>query len=179
MARGDYGFAFKRTSMKQLLSVSVIFWTLSSPVQAQCPGPGCPAILDIVDSASASGNFTTLAAALNAAGLAETLKGDGPFTIFAPTDAAFAALPSGTIEALLNPENKDQLVAILAYHILPGNVRPEDLTEVMVAATVNGASVMITLEGGPRVNGASISEPGIEATNGIIYSIDTVLLPPM
>jgi uncharacterized surface protein with fasciclin (FAS1) repeats len=133
---------------------------------------------DIVDTAVAAGSFTTLAAALEAAGLVETLKGEGPFTVFAPTDAAFAALPAGTVETLLLPENKDQLVAILTYHVVPGAVMSTDLTEGMTATTVNGADVTITLEGGPKINGAVISSPDVAASNGVIHVIDSVILPP-
>ena len=134
---------------------------------------------DIVDTAVAAGNFTTLAAALTAAGLVETLKGPGPFTVFAPTDAAFAALPAGTVEDLLKPENKDKLIAILTYHVVPGAVMSKDLTEGMMAKTVNGAEVTITLEGGAKVNGAVISTADIVASNGVIHVIDSVILPPM
>ncbi|MFN4204583.1 MAG: fasciclin domain-containing protein [Tabrizicola sp.] len=134
---------------------------------------------DIVDTAVAAGSFNTLAAALTAAGLVETLKGEGPFTVFAPTDAAFAALPAGTVEDLLKPENKDKLVAILTYHVVAGKVMSTDLTEGMKAATVNGAEVTITLEGGAKVNGAVISAADIEASNGVIHVIDSVILPPM
>jgi uncharacterized surface protein with fasciclin (FAS1) repeats len=133
---------------------------------------------DIVDTAVAAGSFTTLAAALEAAGLVETLKGEGPFTVFAPTDAAFAALPAGTVEDLLKPENKDQLTAILTYHVVPGKVMSTDLTEGMTAATVQGGDVTITLEGGPKINGAVISGPDVEASNGVIHVIDSVILPP-
>ena len=133
---------------------------------------------DIVDTAVAAGNFNTLAAALTAAGLVETLKGEGPFTVFAPTDAAFAALPAGTVEDLLKPENKDKLTAILTYHVVPGKVMSTDLTEGMKAATVNGKEVTITLEGGPKVNGAVISTPDVAASNGVIHVIDSVILPP-
>ncbi|NBE09668.1 fasciclin domain-containing protein [Paragemmobacter ruber] len=133
---------------------------------------------DIVDTAVANGNFTTLAAALEAAGLVETLKGEGPFTVFAPTDAAFAALPAGTVEELLKPENKDQLTAILTYHVVPGAVMSSDLTEGMTATTVNGKDITITLEGGPKVNGAVISTPDVAASNGVIHVIDSVILPP-
>lgn len=133
---------------------------------------------DIVDTAVAAGNFTTLAAALTAAGLVETLKGEGPFSVFAPTDAAFAALPAGTVEDLLKPENKDKLVAILTYHVVPGKVMSTDLTEGMKAATVNGAEVTITLDGGAKVNGAVISTADIAASNGVIHVIDSVILPP-
>jgi uncharacterized surface protein with fasciclin (FAS1) repeats len=134
---------------------------------------------DIVDTAVAAGSFNTLAAALTAAGLVETLKGEGPFTVFAPTDAAFAALPAGTVEDLLKPENKDKLVAILTYHVVPGKVMSTDLTEGMKAATVNGAEVTITLDGGAKVNGAVISSADVEASNGVIHVIDSVILPPM
>lgn len=135
--------------------------------------------MDIVDTAVAAGNFTTLAAALTAAGLVETLKGEGPFTVFAPTDAAFAALPAGTVEDLLKPENKDKLIAILTYHVIAGKVMSTDLTEGMMAKTVNGAEVTITLDGGVKVNGAVISTADIVATNGVIHVIDSVILPPM
>lgn len=141
--------------------------------------PAFAADKDIVDTAVAAGNFTTLAAALTAAGLVDTLKGPGPFTVFAPTDAAFAALPAGTVEDLLKPENKDKLVAILTYHVIAGKVMSTDLTEGMKAATVNGAEVTITLDGGAKVNGAVISTADIEATNGVIHVIDSVILPPM
>lgn len=135
--------------------------------------------MDIVDTAVGAGTFTTLVAAVEAAGLVETLKGEGPFTVFAPTDEAFAALPEGTVESLLLPENKDQLTAILTYHVVPGKVMSTDLTEGMTAATVNSADVTITLDGGPKVNGAAITTADIEATNGVIHVIDTVIMPPM
>jgi uncharacterized surface protein with fasciclin (FAS1) repeats len=135
--------------------------------------------MDIVDTAVANGSFTTLATALTAAGLVETLKGEGPFTVFAPTDAAFAALPAGTVEDLLKPENKEQLIAVLTYHVVPGAVMSTDLTEGMTATTVNGKDITITLEGGPKVNGAVISAPDVAASNGVIHVIDSVILPPM
>jgi uncharacterized surface protein with fasciclin (FAS1) repeats len=134
---------------------------------------------DIVDTAVAAGSFNTLAAALTAAGLVDTLKGEGPFTVFAPTDAAFAALPAGTVEDLLKPENKDKLVAVLTYHVVAGKVMSTDLTEGMTAATVQGANITITLEGGAKVNGAVISAADVEASNGVIHVIDSVILPPM
>ena len=134
--------------------------------------------MDIVDTAVGAGTFNTLAAALTAAGLVETLKGPGPFTVFAPTDDAFAALPAGTVEDLLKPENKDKLIAVLTYHVVPGAVMSTDLTEGMMAATVNGAEVTITLEGGAKVNGANITTADIKATNGVIHVIDAVILPP-
>lgn len=134
---------------------------------------------DIVDTAVAAGSFTTLVAAVQAAGLVDTLKGEGPFTVFAPTDAAFAALPAGTVEDLLKPENKDKLIAVLTYHVIPGKVMSTDLSEGLKAATVQGSEVTITLEGGAKVNGAVISTADIGATNGVIHVIDSVILPPM
>jgi len=132
---------------------------------------------DIVDTAVAAGSFSTLVAAVEAAGLVETLKGEGPFTVFAPTDDAFAALPEGTVEDLLKPENKDQLAAVLTYHVVPGKVMSTDLSEGLMATTVQGQDVTITLEGGPKVDGAMISAADIEATNGVIHVIDAVILP--
>lgn len=132
---------------------------------------------DIVDTAVGAGNFNTLVAAVEAAGLVDTLKGEGPFTVFAPTDAAFEALPEGTVENLLKPENKDKLVSILTYHVVSGKVMSGDLSEGMEAATVQGDNIMITLEGGPKINGAMISAPDIEASNGVIHVIDAVIMP--
>ena len=134
---------------------------------------------DIVDTAVAAGSFNTLAAALTAAGLVETLKGEGPFTVFAPTDAAFAALPAGTVEDLLKPENKDKLTAILTYHVVAGKVMSTDLTNDMKAATVNGAEVTIMTEGGVKVNDANVTTADIEASNGVIHVIDKVITPAM
>ena len=152
---------------------------LAMTAVAALSAPAFAAEMDIVDTAVAAGSFTTLVAAVEAAGLVETLKGAGPFTVFAPTDAAFAALPAGTVEDLLKPENKDKLTAILTYHVVPGKVMSTDLTEGMMAKTVNGADVTITLDGGAKVNGAAISTADIEATNGVIHVIDAVILPPM
>lgn len=134
---------------------------------------------DIVDTAVGAGSFATLVAAVQAAGLVDTLKGEGPFTVFAPTDAAFAALPAGTVEDLLKPENKDKLTAILTYHVVPGKVMSTDLSEGLMAATVQGGEVTITLEGGAKVDGAMISAADIEASNGVIHVIDAVILPKM
>ena len=132
---------------------------------------------DIVDTAVNAGSFETLVAAVQAAGLVETLKGDGPFTVFAPTDEAFAALPEGTVEDLLKPENKDQLTAILTYHVVPGKVMSTDLSNNMMAATVNGADVTIMTEDGVTVNDASVVSADIVASNGVIHVIDQVILP--
>jgi len=133
--------------------------------------------MDIVDTAVGAGTFTTLVAAVQAAGLVETLKGDGPFTVFAPTDEAFAALPEGTVEDLLKPENKDKLTAILTYHVVPGKVMSTDLSNDMKAATVEGSEVTIMTEGGVMVNGANVTAADIEASNGVIHVIDAVILP--
>lgn len=132
---------------------------------------------DIVDTAVANGSFTTLVAAVQAADLVETLKGDGPFTVFAPTDEAFAALPEGTVETLLLPENKDQLVAILTYHVVPGKVMSTDLSDDMEAPTVNGETVTIDLDNGVMVEAATVTAADIETSNGVIHVIDTVILP--
>ncbi|MFP1645907.1 fasciclin domain-containing protein [Pontitalea aquivivens] len=132
---------------------------------------------DIVDTAVAAGGFTTLVAAVQAAGLVDTLKGEGPFTVFAPTDDAFAALPAGTVEDLLKPENKDKLTAVLTYHVVPGKVMSGDLANGMKAATVQGAEVTIMTEGGVKVDAANVTTADIEASNGVIHVIDAVILP--
>lgn len=132
--------------------------------------------MDIVDTAVDAGTFTTLVAAVQAAGLVDTLKGDGPFTVFAPTDDAFAALPEGTVEALL--ADPEALAAILTYHVIAGKVMSGDLSNNMMAATVNGASVTIMTEGGVMVNDANVVAADIEASNGVIHVIDKVILPP-
>ncbi len=131
---------------------------------------------DIVDTATEAGNFTTLLAAAEAAGLVETLKGEGPYTVFAPTDEAFAALPEGTVEGLL--EDTEALTAILTYHVVPGKVMSTDLTDGMMADTVNGAQVEIMTEGGVTVGGANVTTADIEASNGVIHVIDAVIMPP-
>ena len=135
------------------------------------------ATMDIVDTAVANGSFTTLVAAVQAAGLVDTLKGEGPFTVFAPTDAAFAALPAGTVESLLG--DIPTLTGILTYHVIPGAVMAADLTEGMTATTVNGQNVTFTLDGGPRINGANIIMTDVHATNGVIHVIDAVIMPQM
>lgn len=132
---------------------------------------------DIVDTAAAAGSFETLVAAVQAAELVDTLKGEGPFTVFAPTDEAFAALPEGTVESLLKPENKDQLVAVLTYHVVPGKVMSGDLSDDMTAATVQGGEVTIDLDSGVMVNDANVVQADIETKNGVIHVIDKVILP--
>ncbi|WP_425074243.1 fasciclin domain-containing protein [Sagittula sp. S175] len=134
---------------------------------------------DIVDTATEAGSFETLLAAATAAGLVDTLKGDGPFTVFAPTDAAFAALPEGTVDDLLKPENKDKLTEILTYHVVPGKVMSTDLTDDMKAATVEGEEITIDLDNGVMVNDATVTQADIEASNGVIHVIDKVIMPSM
>ncbi|MEM1288423.1 MAG: fasciclin domain-containing protein [Pseudomonadota bacterium] len=132
---------------------------------------------DIVDTAVGAGSFNTLVAAVQAAGLVDTLKGEGPFTVFAPTDDAFAALPEGTVESLLLEENRDQLVSILTYHVVPGKVMSGDLSGEMMVATVEGTEVTIDATSGVMVDGANVVTADIEASNGVIHVIDAVILP--
>ncbi|WP_413717601.1 fasciclin domain-containing protein [Silicimonas sp. MF1-12-2] len=132
---------------------------------------------DIVDTAVDAGTFSTLVAAVEAAGLVDTLKGEGPFTVFAPTDEAFAALPEGTVENLLKPENIDQLTAILTYHVVPGKVMSTDLADDMMATTVQGSDVKIDLDNGVMVQDATVTAADIEASNGVIHVINKVILP--
>ncbi len=134
---------------------------------------------DIVDTAVAAGQFNTLAAALKAADLVETLKGKGPFTVFAPTDEAFAKLPAGTVEDLLKPENKEKLKAILLYHVVSGKVKAKDVAKLngKTATTVQGGTVAIDTTSGVKVNTATVVKADVKAKNGIIHVIDTVLIP--
>jgi transforming growth factor-beta-induced protein len=133
---------------------------------------------DIVETAVANGSFKTLAAALGAAGLVETLKGAGPFTVFAPTDAAFAKLPAGTVEDLLKPENKAKLAGILTYHVVGGKVGAADVMKMTSAKTVQGQSAQIEVkEGKVRVDGALVTSADIACSNGVIHVIDSVILP--
>jgi uncharacterized surface protein with fasciclin (FAS1) repeats len=134
---------------------------------------------DIVDTAVANGQFKTLATALNAAGLVNTLKGPGPFTVFAPTDDAFAKLPPGTLDDLLKPENKGKLAAILTYHVVPGAVTSRQVTNLKEAKTVNGSMLQVSARDGKvMINNADVVKPDIETSNGVIHVIDAVLLPP-
>jgi uncharacterized surface protein with fasciclin (FAS1) repeats len=133
---------------------------------------------DIIDVAVSAGQFNTLATALDAADLVSTLKGDGPFTVFAPTDEAFAKLPEGTVESLLEPENRDQLVSILTYHVVPGKVMAADVVKLKEATTVNGENISIKSEGGNvQINEATVVAADVEASNGVIHVIDKVILP--
>ena len=135
--------------------------------------------VDIVDTAVGAGTFTTLVAAVQAADLVEVLKSDGPFTVFAPTDEAFAALPAGTVETLLLPENKDQLIAILTYHVIPGKTMSGDIAgQTLEVASVEGEDLTINASNGSvMVEEATVIQADIEASNGVIHVIDTVILP--
>jgi len=133
---------------------------------------------DIVDNAVQSKDHTTLVAAVTAAGLGETLKGDGPFTVFAPTNAAFAKLPEGTVDTLVMPENKEKLTGILTYHVVPGKYLSKDLTDGMTMTTVNGQTLTVSMKDGKwYVNDAMIEIPDVVSSNGVTYVIDTVLMP--
>ncbi|WP_323783622.1 fasciclin domain-containing protein [Thalassovita sp.] len=162
--------------LRQKLKAATIALTLAAaPLAAFADGHGAKA--DIVDTAVAAGEFNTLAAALTAAGLVDVLKGDGPFTVFAPTDAAFAALPAGTVEDLLKPENKDKLTAILTYHVVPGKVMSTDLSDGMMAGTVQGSEISVKLGDAVMIDDAKVISADIETSNGLIHVIDKVLLP--
>ncbi|MGA0395232.1 MAG: fasciclin domain-containing protein [Rhodospirillales bacterium] len=134
---------------------------------------------DIVDTAASAGSFKTLVTAVKAADLVKTLKSSGPFTVFAPTDEAFAKLPKGTLENLLRPENKAKLAAILTYHVIPGKVMAADISGKMLkVATVQGAEISVNATSGVKINDASVVTADVGASNGVIHVIDTVILPP-
>jgi uncharacterized surface protein with fasciclin (FAS1) repeats len=154
----------------KLIAVVAMVLGLANAVSAQGK--------DVVDTAVAAGQFKTLAAALQAAGLVDTLKGKGPFTVFAPTDAAFAKLPKGTVEELLKPENKAKLTAILTYHVVAGKVMAADVVKVKDAKTVQGGSIKVNAGGGKvMVDGATVVKTDIGASNGVIHVVDSVLMP--
>jgi uncharacterized surface protein with fasciclin (FAS1) repeats len=149
------------------------FLALSAPAMA--------AEMDIVDTASGADNFKTLVAAVKAAGLVETLKGAGPFTVLAPTDEAFAKLPEGTVESLLKPENKDKLIAILTYHVIAGKAMAADVVKLdgKSVKTVEGGMVKVTVDGSDvKVDNAKVIKADIACSNGVIHAIDTVIMPP-
>ncbi len=156
---------FRRTFMGAAAAIA-----LAMPLKAQAA--------DIVDTAVSAGSFTTLVAAVQAAGLVDTLKSDGPFTVFAPTDEAFAALPEGTVETLLLPENKDQLVEILTYHVVPAKVMSGDIAGKRAKVlTVQGDRLSVNAKRGVKVNDAEVVQADIEASNGVIHVVDAVILP--
>lgn len=152
---------------------ALVFLFASPALVATPPAPNAKA--DIVDTAVAAGSFKTLVAALNAAGLTETLKGKGPFTVFAPTDAAFAKLPEGTVEALLKDIPK--LTAILTYHVVPGQVTAKEVVKLSSVKTVQGQPLTLSTSSGVKVDGASVVKADVMASNGVIHVIDTVVLP--
>ena len=169
----------KRRSLFKLAAATLLASSLGACAMMESMMPNRAASApDIVDTAIAADDFNTLVAAVQAAGLVETLKGDGPFTVFAPTDAAFAALPPGTVENLLKPENKDQLTAVLTYHVVSGQFTASDLAgQQRNVATVNGQTVHVDATNGVKVNSANVTTADITASNGVIHVIDRVLLP--
>ncbi|GHF15662.1 beta-Ig-H3/fasciclin [Kordiimonas sediminis] len=163
-------------STKIMAVFSLVFGLAAAPVLADHHGK--MADKDIVDTAVGAGQFNTLVAAVKAAGLVDTLKSDGPFTVFAPTDEAFAKLPAGTVEMLLRPENKDKLVSILTYHVLSGKVMAKDIAGKKVTpATVEGSNVTIDATNGAMIDGATIINTDIKTSNGVIHVIDQVIMP--
>ncbi len=156
------------------MTVAILTIFLSAPALIAGSQPK----MDVVDTAVSAGSFNTLVAAIQAADLADTLKGEGPFTVFAPTDDAFAKLPAGTVEDLLKPENKDKLAAILTYHVVSGKVMAKDVMTMKEAKTVNGESVMISMDANTvMVDNAKVVQADIVCSNGVIHVIDTVIMP--
>lgn len=161
-----------RTSLKAL--VLIIPFALAACASQQ----EASSEKDIVDTAVEAGKFNTLVAAVQAADLVDTLKSDGPFTVFAPTDAAFAKLPDGTVENLLKPENKDQLVTVLTYHVVSGKIMSSDIAgKKAEVPTVQGSDLSVDATSGVMVDNAMVVAADIEASNGVIHVIDTVVLP--
>jgi uncharacterized surface protein with fasciclin (FAS1) repeats len=161
-----------KTFRKTLAATAIVATVFMATAQAYAA--------DIVDTAIAAGNFKTLVAAVQAAGLVDTLKGKGPFTVFAPTDEAFAKLPAGTVEGLLKPENKAKLIAILTYHVLPGKVMSADIAgKDMMAKSVQGSDIHVVAKKGVMINDANVVKADIVADNGVIHVIDAVIMPKM
>jgi len=162
-------------AMLSLIAIVMVF-----PANARVAGDSVKSN-DLIDTAVAAGQFKTLAAALQAADLIDALKADGPFTVFAPTDEAFAKLPAGTVETLLKPENKDKLKAILLYHVVPGSVTAEQVTKLngRSVKTLQGSSIKVKTAHGVQVDNAKVTQTDIHASNGVIHVIDTVLMPKM
>lgn len=184
------------TGVIVLIGVGVFFFLSEEPVPATTPAPVAempiPDVMemdtvdsepvavtppDVVGAALAAPNLSTLVTAVSAAGLVETLQGPGPFTVFAPTDEAFAALPAGTVETLLEPENLADLQGVLTYHVVPGMVTAADLTEGMELTTVQGETLTVSLAGGATINGAAVVTADVLVSNGVVHIIDAVLLP--
>lgn len=166
--------------MKKLFAIAMLFTFFLTSSFTLNKNANLNPEADIVDLAVQTEFLSTLVAAVKAGDLVGVLKGDGPFTVFAPTNDAFAKLPAGTVENLLKPENKAQLVAVLTYHVVPGKVYSKDLKNGMKAKTAQGSEVTITLKGGKAmVNNATVTTADIEASNGVVHVIDTVILPKM
>lgn len=158
--------------------MTAVFGSMAALLLVGAAQAGGAANKDIVDTAAANGSFNTLVAAIKAADLVDTLKGEGPFTVFAPTDEAFAKLPAGTLEMLLEPANRDKLVAILTYHVVPGKIMSSDIAgkEAMVKS-VQGQSIDVNATKGVMVDGATVISADVEVSNGVIHVIDTVIMP--
>ncbi len=163
--------------IKRIVSVfTLIITTMTFSMLAHADHHGMKK--DVVDVAVENGSFTTLVTAVKAAGLVDTLKGDGPFTVFAPTDEAFAKLPEGTVEMLLMPENKDKLIAVLTYHVVAGKVMAADVVNIDSATTVQGGMLAVSTSGETvMINNAKVVAADVKASNGVIHVVDTVLLP--
>lgn len=162
----------------RIIAISLILLGIPALLLAGNYGSKSKASMDIVDTAVSANSFNTLVAALKAAELVDVLRGDGPFTVFAPTDAAFAKLPAGTVETLLKPENKAKLQAILTYHVVAGRYMAADVVKMSSAKTVNGRSFMVSMDGSnAMVDNARIVQTDILASNGVIHVIDSVILP--
>ena len=171
-----------RTIIARVALLSLLAVVGARPLSAGVEVRGETAKPDnIVETAVAAGQFKTLAAALEAAGLIDALTGEGPFTVFAPTDEAFAKLPAGTVESLLKPENKDKLKSILLYHVVPGNVTAKEVMKLngRTVKTLEGGSIKVSTVHGVKVDDASVTKTNIQASNGVIHVIDTVLMPKM
>ena len=153
-----------------ILTLSVVFSLLMTNVHGQDK--------NIVELAVGTESLSTLVTAVKAAGLVETLAGEGPFTVFAPTNDAFAALPAGVLEDLLKPENKQSLIAVLTYHVVGAKVMSTDLSDGQTAATVQGEEIEVNLQDGVKISGAKVTMADIEASNGVVHVIDQVILPP-
>ncbi|CAB1083489.1 Secreted and surface protein containing fasciclin-like repeats [Olavius algarvensis Delta 1 endosymbiont] len=162
----------------KITTISLLLLGMPALLLAGNYGSKTKTSMDIVDTAVSAKSFNTLVAALKAADLVDVLRGDGPFTVFAPTDAAFAKLPAGTVENLLKPENKAKLQSILTYHVVPGRYMAADVLKMSSAKTVNGKSFMVSMSGGDAmVDNAKIVKTDIMASNGVIHVIDSVILP--
>jgi uncharacterized surface protein with fasciclin (FAS1) repeats len=166
----------KKSVIRSIVPVIAIALALTPALGSSCGGSHAAGDShDIVDTAVAAGSFETLVAAVKAAGLVEVLKGDGPFTVFAPTDEAFAKLPPGTVEALL--KDKEKLTAILTYHVVPGRVMAADVVKLASAKTVQGQSIAVDTSSGVKVDNANVIKTDIQASNGVIHVIDSVIIP--